>query len=375
MNSNANPSPAHPARDRPVTGRRSRLLLIGAALVTVTVLAGTAGLNVMSDTAYTRFQEAGVLLTRADATDLKVTHRFDSSRAAAATLTAPTGQVVFGGKAVFDGGLLSELATARTALDTAAAKSAVARPTRQPVRTPATPADASTRTAALTGAADELARHTVTVSRANAAVVAAADTLRARVAAITATLPQAVDGVTRHHPDATADTVAALQAAAGEAKRDGGDPAGLVRFLAAADAVAASDAAAKQPVAVPGGGSVPVAGTPAGAPAEGGNRGGPAVPAPVTGPSTPPAQGGSTGGGGGVAAPPPVPGPEPESPNPEDHVRGANPSFRQIGCLDVVTYSQTTSNGGVVVVDVTYPYDRTVQKVGTGWKVTVYTCF
>jgi hypothetical protein len=366
-----------PARRRPVPGRRSRLLLIVLTLATVVVLAGTTGMRVMSDTEFTRFQDAGTLLTRADAADLAVVHRFDTSQADALTLSATAGEVVTSGKALFDGGLLNELAAARIALDTARGKNPALRPTRQPVRTPATPADAATAARAVTDAANALAQHTVATSRANAAITAAADTVRARVAAVTATVQQTVAGVTGHNPNASAETITALNQAADAARQDAGDPAGLIRVLAAAAAVTASNVAAESltpPASASSDdgapGPSPAAGSGSGSRAGNGSGGG----APAAGGGQTPPSGGAPVGGGSGGAPAPA-GPPPESSNPEDHVQDANPQFRQIGCLDIVTYSQTTSYGGVVIVNVNYPYDRTVEKVGSDWKVTVYTCW
>jgi len=74
--------------------------------------------------------------------------------------------------------------------------------------------------------------------------------------------------------------------------------------------------------------------------------------------------GGTGGGGGGGYTPPPV-----------DHTPHvvANGSYTP-GCNGVQMYSQTTSSGGQIVINVGYPYKYSTFSTDDGWGVTVFGC-
>lgn len=74
--------------------------------------------------------------------------------------------------------------------------------------------------------------------------------------------------------------------------------------------------------------------------------------------------GGSSGGGGGGYTPPPV-----------DHTPHvvANGAYTP-GCDGAKAYSQTTSSGGTIVINVGYPYSYSTFSTDDGWGLTVYAC-
>lgn len=74
--------------------------------------------------------------------------------------------------------------------------------------------------------------------------------------------------------------------------------------------------------------------------------------------------GGSSGGGGGGYTPPPV-----------DHTPHVNANGAYTpGCDGAFAYSQTTSSGGAISINVGYPYTYSTFSTDDGWGLSVYAC-
>lgn len=182
------------------------------------------------------------------------------------------------------------------------------------------------------------------------------------------------------------DALTNASAAAKKAVQDGKSPAPLLLdFLAKAKAVhdshdatvaaeaAAAAAAAAEAAARAGQATYTDPSTGATHPTPRGGRGGSSGGAGSAGGGGSSGGGGSTGGGGssgggggggGGYTPPPV-----------DHTPHvvANGAYTP-GCDGAKAYSQTTSSGGTIVINVGYPYSYSTFSTDDGWGLTVYAC-